>query len=140
MQDFDAQPILVVVRTISGLCKNFLQRMHLEKAEEGHLFNEEALKKLHAVESGELLSVVKCKQDQANIRMTMINYLGEKVYDPKDRPAKRANEALAIVNKIIGDANEHNYLRAKAIAMVGKTELVQKNQEKAEELMMAANI
>lgn len=70
----------------------------------------------------------------------MINYLGEKVYDPKDRPAKRANEALAIVNKIIGDANEHNYLRAKAIAMVGKTELVQKNQEKAEELMMAANI
>ena len=47
--------------------------MHLDKAEEGLLFNEEALKKVHGVESGELLSIVKCKHDQATVRMTMIN-------------------------------------------------------------------
>ena len=77
--------------------------MHLDKAEEGLLFNEEALKKVHGVESGELMSIVKCKHDLATVRMTMINYLGEKIYDPKGRPAKRCNEALAIVEKVLGD-------------------------------------
>ena len=98
--------------------------MHLDKAEEGLSFNEQALKKVHGVESGELLSIVKVKHDQANVRMTMINYLGEKVYDPKDRPAQRTKEARAIVEKLIGDKDQFNYLRAKAISMVGKTELV----------------
>lgn len=56
--------------------------MHLEKAEEGLNFNLEALKKVHCVDSEDLLSIVKCKLELANVRLTMINYLGEKVYDP----------------------------------------------------------
>ena len=98
--------------------------MHREEAAEGMLFNIEALKVATGVESGDLLSVVKQKQDLSEVYLTNIDYFGEKQYDPADRPAKFAIEAREAVNSILGDADKANYHRARAIARVGKTELV----------------
>mgnify|MGYP000639699509 FL=1 len=49
-----------------------------------------------------------------------------------DRPAQLAIQTREIVEKIIGADDPYNYLRAKAIVQIGKSELVKKNQEKAE--------
>ena len=55
--------------------------MHRDKAVEGMQFNIEALKIAHGVESGDLLSVVKEKQDLSEVYLTNIDYFGEKTYD-----------------------------------------------------------
>ena len=112
--------------------------MHRDKAVEGMQFNIEALKIAHGVESGDLLSVVKEKQDLSEVYLTNIDYFGEKTYDSQDRPAKISTEARDAVNRILGDADKANYHRARAIARVGKTELVQKNQSRCQELMLEA--
>ena len=55
-----------------------------------------------------------------------------------DRPAQLAIQTREIVEKIIGADDPYNYLRAKAIVQIGKSELVKKNQEKAEQLFLEA--
>ena len=42
-------PIMQVIKTISGLCKVFICRLNLDKAEEGFNFIIEALKKLTGI-------------------------------------------------------------------------------------------
>ena len=94
----------------------------MKKAEEGFTFIVEALKKVSAVPSGDLLSVVKMKHELANIHLLTVDSRNNKVYDVKDRPALLAIEARKIVERIIGGgkggepADTYNYLRAKAIA------------------------
>ena len=127
-----------VAKTISGLCKNFLQRMHLDKAEEGVQFVISALKAAHGTDSDDLLIIAHQKQNLCEVHLTKINYLGEKVYDPSGRPGKYAMEARKIVENVLGDPNKANYHRARAIAMLGKTELVQKNQSTCQEMMLEA--
>ena len=61
----------------------------------------EVLKKIAAVPSGDLLSVVKMKHELANIHLLTVDSRNNKIYDPKDRPAIIANEACDIVNRII---------------------------------------
>ena len=78
------------------------------------------------------------QHDLSEVHLTNINYLGDKVYDPKGRPAKLADEALETVNRIFRDEDDAHYHRAKAIARVGKTELPQKNQGRCQELMLEA--
>lgn len=39
----------------------------------------------------------------------------KKVYDAKDRPAQLAIQAREIVDRILGENDPYNYLRAKAI-------------------------
>ena len=123
--------MLQVLRTISGLCKNQIGRLDLKKAEEGFTFIVEVLKKITAVPSGDLLSVVKMKHELANIHLLTVDSRNNKVYDPKDRPAIIANEARDIVDRLIlvsdEPANNYNYIRAKAIAQIGKAELLRKN-------------
>ena len=122
LQTFHSIPLLQVLRTISGLCKNQIGRLDLKKAEEGFTFIVEALKKIAAVPSGDLLSIVKMKHELANLHLLSVDSRNNKVYDAKDRPATLAVEARQIVDRIIGkghigEASEnYNYLRAKAIA------------------------
>ena len=120
-----------MLKTISGLCKNQIGRLDLKNAEEGFTFIVEVLKKIAVVPSGDLLSIVKMKHELANIHLLSVDSRNNKVYDPKDRPAILANEAREIVDRIIlvGDdaANNYNYIRAKALAQVGKSELLKKN-------------
>ena len=59
------------------------------------------------------------------------------IYDAEDRPRKLATQAKQTVDKVIGD-DKYNYLRAKATAFIGKCELVERNQEKAQQLLMQA--
>ena len=81
LHQFDQTPIMSIVKTISGMCKNFILRMKHDMAEEGMLFNIEALKVAHGVPSGQLLAVVNEKHELCKIRMAIMNYLGDLVYD-----------------------------------------------------------
>lgn len=58
--------------------------------------------------------------------------------DSEDRAGKLTTQARETVEKILGEDDKFNYLRAKAIAQIGKTELLKKDQEKAEKLFLEA--
>ena len=63
---------------------------------------------------------------------------GRTIPDQEDRPNKLTKAAKATVDAILGEDDPYNYIRAKAIVQIGKTELVKKNKEKVEELMLEA--
>ena len=105
-------------------------RLNITKAEEGFIFIINVLKKAAAVESGDLLSVVKFKYELGNVYLLGTDTQGKPVYDNEDRPRKLATEAKETVEKILGSDEQYSYLRAKAIAQLGKSELVLKNAEK----------
>ncbi len=79
-----------MLKTIEQLCKNLITRLDLEKAEEGFNFVLETLKKVYDNESGDLLGVVKCKHNLANMHLMKLDYNNHKTYDTQDRPAKLA--------------------------------------------------
>ena len=89
-----------MLKTISGLCKNQIGRLDLKKAEEGFTFIVEVLKKITAVPSGDLLSVVKMKHELANIHLLHVDSRNNKIYDPKDRPSILAYEACDIIDRM----------------------------------------
>lgn len=107
-------------------------------AEEGMHFNIEALKVAHGVDSGRLLAVVNEKHELCKVRMAVLNYRGDTVFDSKKRPTKHANEALEMVEAILQDDESANQHRAKAIALVAKTELAQNNKGRGEMQMSKA--
>ena len=72
------------------------------------------------------------------MHLMQVDSRNRKIYDPKNRPAQLANQSREIVERILGESESNNYHRAKAIAQIGKSELVQKNQEKAEQLFLEA--
>ena len=127
-----------VCKTISGLSKVMIGRLNIPKAEEGFTFIIDVMKKASGVESGEILSVVKFKHELAGCYLLGTDNSGKPVYDKEDRPRKMANECKATVESIIGDDEQFSYLRAKAIAQIGKAELVLKNVEKTAELFLQA--
>ena len=102
-------------------------RLKLDKAEEGFTYVIEALKKIHGIETEDLLSVVKFKHELANMHLQKVDTRNKKVYDAKDRPGQLAIQSREIVERILGEDDPYNYLRAKAIAQIGKCELVKKN-------------
>jgi len=81
---------------------------------------------------------VVCLQNLASLYLQKVDYEGKVQYDALDRPAKLAAEALAIVERIVGETDKFSYLRAKALARVGRAELVKKDREKAETIFLEA--
>ena len=71
--------------------------------------------------------VVKFKLELANMYLMQVDSRNRKIYDPKDRPAQLGSQSREIVERILGESDPNNYHRAKAIAQIGKSELVQKN-------------
>ena len=138
LNQFDKTPIMCIVKTISGMSKNFILRMNHDMAEEGMRFNIEALKVTHGVDSGQLLAIVNEKHELCKVRMAVLNYRGDTVFDSKKRPTKHANEALEMVEAILKDDESANQHRAKAIALVAKTELAQNNKGRGEMQMSKA--
>ena len=72
------------------------------------------------------------------MHLTKLDFSNRKIYDKQDRPRILAKEAREIVERIIGAEDKYNYIRAKAIAQIGKADLVEKKQEKAEDLFLEA--
>ena len=72
------------------------------------------------------------------MHLLQVDSRNRKVYDAQDRPGQLAIQARESVDRILGENDPYNYLRAKAIAQIGKSELVQKNQEKAEQTFLEA--
>ena len=81
LERYECQPIMQVIKTISGLCKVFINRLKLDKAEEGWNFIVETLKKASACESGETLHVAKYLQETANLHLLQVDGTNAKIYD-----------------------------------------------------------
>ena len=87
MHEFGQQPIKQVLKTISGLCKVFICRLKLDKAEEGFTYIIEALNKIHgAGPDTDLLSVVKFQHELSNMHLQQVDTKNQKTYDARDRP------------------------------------------------------
>ena len=52
----------------------------------------------------------------------------------QEKPKTLTKEAFEMVERIIGNSNEYNYLRAKCLGAMGKVALIQKDIAQAEEL------
>ena len=70
----------------------------------------------------------------ANLYVSQIDNKGQLKSIEQDKPNTLTQEAFDMIERIIGNSNEYNYLRSKSLAAMGKVALIQKNVTQAEEL------
>jgi hypothetical protein len=76
-------------------------RINLQKAEEGYRFAIGALKLSTGVENEDLVSIVKVKQNLADLYRTSFSSSGSQRSDPLDRPFKLATECNESIERIL---------------------------------------